>query len=463
VKRFYPTDFSNIGPRLGFAYQLTSKTVVRGGWSIYYQGLSSGGCGCRAGFAGTNDLQSDGVNAVINWDNGIPVQPGYRPPPIIDPTIVNYQNVQYQGPTAGQPGRIYNWSVNVQHEIRNLLLDVAYQGNRGKRLNSTVDLNQLPPSLLSRGTLLQQRIDSPAAQAAGITAPFAGFPANLSVAQALRPFPQYLGVQSLFAGWGQSWYDALQAKVERRFGLYQLNANYTWSKSLGMGHYRQVFGQVGSPGATPQDYYNLRDSKSFTNFDIPHVFNVLSAVELPFGKGKKWLNSSNAIASRLASGWTVAAALVYRKGTLIWLTTPGNPLGNGVLFASATKANLGSVPIRTGVDRTTLDPNNPNIRWFNPGAFTAAPMFTLGTASFYHNDFRQPAVFTENFSIVKRTSLVELDKNPIVLIYRADAFNAFNRTNFGGVVGTVGNAAFGRPTAPQNAPRIITMGLRLEF
>jgi hypothetical protein len=463
VKRFYPTDFSNIGPRLGFAYQLASKTVIRGGWSIYYQGLSSGGCGCRAGFAGTNDLQSDGTNAVINWDNGIPVQPGYRPPPIIDPTIVNYQTVQYQGPTAGQPGRIYNWSLNVQHEIRNFLLDVAYQGNRGKRLNSTVDLNQLPTSLLSRGTLLQQPINSSAAQAAGITAPYASFPTNLSVAQSLRPFPQYLSVQSLFAAWGQSWYDALQAKVERRFGVYQFNANYTWSKSLGMGHYRQVFSQMGSPGATPQDYYNLRDSKSFTNFDIPHVFNVLSAVELPFGKGKKWVNSNNPVVSRLASGWTIAAALVYRKGTLIWLNTPGNPLGNGVLFAPVTKANIGSSPIRTGVDRTTLDPNDPNSRWFNPGAFTSAPMFTLGSAAFYHNDFRQPSVFTENFSIVKRTTIVELDKNPIVLIYRADAFNAFNRTNFGGVVGTVGNAAFGRPTAPQNGPRIITMGLRLEF
>jgi hypothetical protein len=115
------------------------------------------------------------------------------------------------------------------------------------------------------------------------------------------------------------------------------------------------------------------------------------------------------------------------------------------------------------VDRTTLDPNDPNSRWFNPAAFTAAPMFTLGNAAFYYNDFRQPAVFTENFSVVKRTTLVELDKNPIVLIYRADAFNAFNRTNFGGVVGTVGNAAFGRPTAPQNGPRLITMGLRLEF
>ncbi|MBI3207546.1 MAG: TonB-dependent receptor [Candidatus Solibacter usitatus] len=463
VNRFYPNDWSAIGPRFGLAYLVGPKTVFRGGWSIYYQGLSSGGCGCRAGFAGTNDLQSDGVNAVLNWDNGIPVQAGYRPPPIIDPTIVNYQSVQYQGPTAGQPGRIFNWSADLQHEIKNFLIDIGYQGNRGTRLNSTVDLNQLPASLLSRGSLLQQRIDSPAAAAAGFTSPFAGFPGNLSVAQALRPFPQYLSVSSLFAGYGHSWYDALQAKVERRFGAYQLLVNYTWSKSLGYGSYRQVFNQAGSPGATPQDYNNLADSKSFTNFDVPHVLNILSTFDLPFGKGRRWLNFNNPIGQKLASGWTVSSAQVYRKGTLIWLTTPGNPLGNGVLFAPVTKANLGSGSIRTGVDRTTLDPNNPNSRWFNTNAFTTPAQFTMGTAAFYQNDFRQPSAFTENLSIVKRTTLVNLDKNPIVLLYRADAFNLFNRTNFGGVVGTVGNANFGRPTGPQVGARIITMGLRLEF
>lgn len=460
-RRFYPNDYSAIGPRLGFAYLLGKKTVLRGGWSIYYQGLSSGGCGCRSGFSGSNDLQSDGLNQVLNWDNGIPVQAGYRPPPIIDPTIVNFQSVQTQGPTAGQPGRIYNWSFNIQHDIRNFLIDVAYQGNRGTRLNSTIDLNQLPTSLLGRGSLLQARIDSPAAVAAGFRAPFASFPGNLSVAQSLRPFPQYLSVSSLFAGYGRSWYDALQAKVERRFGSYQLLANYTWSKSLGYGHFRQVFGQGGT--AAPQDFYNLSDAKSFMPFDIPHVFNILSSFDLPFGRGRKLLNFDNKIGNALASGWTIASTQVYRKGTLIQLTTPGNPLGNGVLFAPQTKANFGSGPIRTGIDRTTLDPNNPSTRFFTPGAFTAAPQFSLGTAAFFHNDFRQPAVFTENLSIVKRTTLWNNDKNPIVLTYRADAFNLFNRTNFGGVVGTVGNANFGRPTAPQNGARLVTMGLRLEF
>jgi len=462
VKRFYPTDYSAIGPRLGAAYQLSPKTVIRGGWSIYYQGLSSGGCGCRQGFAGSNDLQSDGRNAVLNWDNGVPLAPGYRPPPIIDPSYVNFQSVQYQGSTAGQPGRIYNWSVNIQHEIKNFLIDVAYQGNRGTRLNSTMDLNQLPTSQLSRGSLLGQRVDSAAARAAGITLPFANFPGNLSVAQSLRAFPQYLSVSSLFAGYGRSWYDAMQLKVERRFGTFQLQANYTWSKSLGYGHFRQVFSQLGGQGS-PQDYNNLPDSKSFMPFDVPHVFNVLATYDLPMGKGQKYFSSTPKIANALISGWTVSGIMQYRAGTLLQLVTPGNPLGNGVLFAPLTKANLNAVPIRTGVDRTTLDPNNPNIRFFNAAAFSAAPQYTLGTAAFYQNDFRQPMFMDERFSIVKRTTLWDNEKNPVVLTYRADAFNMFNRTVFGGVVGTIGNPNFGRPTGPQNGSRIITMGLRLEF
>ncbi len=461
-KRFYPTDYSNIGPRLGFAYQLGSKTVLRGGWSIYYQGLSSGGCGCRAGFAGSNDLVSDGRNAVLNWDNGIPLAPGYRPPPIIDPSYVNFQSVQYQGSTAGQAGRIYNWSFNVQHEVKNFLIDVAYQGNRGTRLNSTIDLNQLPTSVLSRGSLLSARIDSPAAAAAGIRTPFASFPGGMSVAQSLRPYPQYLSVSSLFAGYGVSWYDAMQAKVERRFGSYQLLANYTWSKSLGNGHFRQVFNQQGGQGS-PQDYNNLPDAKSFMPFDIPHVLNILSTFDMPFGKGQKYLSATNKISNALVSGWTVSSAQVYRKGTLLQLATPGNPLGNGVLFAPLTKANLSAVPIRTGVERTSLDPNDPASRFFNAASVSAAPQFTLGTAAFYQNDFRQPSVFTENLSIVKRTTLFNNDKNPIILTYRTDAFNLFNRTSFGGVNGTVGNVNFGRPTGPQNGARLITMGLRLEF
>ena len=459
-KRPYPTDWSNIGPRIGFAYQLLPKTVIRGGWGIFYQTLGNGGCGCRQGFANSNTLISNSPDPVLNWDGGIPVSPNFRPPPLLDPTLSNFQNIDFFAPTYGKAPRVHNWSFNIQHEVRNFLIDVAYVGNRGNGLNSTIMQNQLPTSALSLGSLLTQRLDSPAAAAAGIRLPYPNFPANLTVGQSLRPFPQFLDVIGRNTGQGQTWYDSLQTKVERRFGNFQLLASYTFSKSLGNSHWRQIFSQQFNIGA--QDAYNISDMKSYNPFDQPHVFNLLWTYDLPFGKGKKMLGSSNSIVNGLVGGWVVSGAQRYYSGNLIQVTTPGNPLGQ-TLFSTATKANRNNVDIRTGANFGDLDPNNPNVRWFNAGAFSPAAPFTLGNASLYYGDFRQPMIAFENIGVSKRTVLFENDKNPVVLSYRADAFNLFNRTRFGGVNGVVGNANFGRPTGPQVGARAITMGLRLSF
>lgn len=459
-RRPFKTDFSNIGPRIGFAYQLGPKTVLRGGWGIFYQTLGNGGCGCRQGFANTNLLLGDGINPVINWDGGIPVGPGFRPPPLLDPGLSNFQNIDFFSPSFGKAPRIHNWSLNLQHEIKGFLLDLAYVGNRGNGLNSTLNINQLAVSELSRGSLLTQRVDSAAAQAAGIRLPYAGYPGARNVSQSLRPFPQYNDVFARNAGVGQTWYDSLQFKVERRFGNFQLLSSYTWSKSLANAHFRQIFSQQFNIGA--QDAYNIREMKSYSPFDQPHVLNVVWTYDLPFGKGKKFLGSSPLIVNRLVSGWLISGAQRYLSGNLIQLNTPGNPLGS-VLGSTVTKANLTSGPIRTGVNQKDLDPNNPNIRWFNAAPFSTAAPFTLGTAALFHDDFRQPSVAFENVGVSKRTILWENEKNPVELIYRADAFNLFNRTRFGGVNGIIGNANFGRPTAPQVGARVITMGLRLNF
>lgn len=457
--RPFPTDYSNIGPRLGAAFQLTSKTVLRGGWGIFYQTLGNGGCGCRQGFASTNQLLGDGVNPVLNWDGGIPVSPSFRPPPILDPTLSNFQNIDFLGPNFGRAPRVVNWSFNIQHEVKRFLIDVGYVGNQGNRLNSTITQNQLPVSLLALGSLLTQPLDSPAAIDAGYVAPYDGYP-DRTVGQSLRPFPQYLDVWSRNSGQGKTWYDAFQAKLERRFGGFQLLATYTWSKSLANQHFRQIFSQNFSVGA--QDAYNLDDMKSFNPFDQPHVFNVLWSYDLPFGGGQRFGSTMHPLANAFVQGWTISGAQRYYSGNLIQLVTPGNPLG-ATLFSTATKANMGSGAIRTGISQSNLDPNDPSTRWFNPGAFTPAAPFTLGTAALYHTDFRQPSVAFENISVSKRTVLFKNERNPVELQYRADMFNLFNRTRFGGVNGQVGNANFGRPTAPQVAARAITMGLRVNF
>lgn len=458
--RPYPTDFSNIGPRLGFAYQIMPKTVIRGGWGIFYQTLGNGGCGCRQGFANGNQLVSNTSDPILNWDGGIPVSASFKPPPLLDPTLSNFQGIDFLGPKYGKAPRVYNWSFNIQHEVKRFLIDIAYVANRGNGLNSTIQLNQLPVSELSKGALLTKRLDSPEAIAAGVKIPYVGYPLDKTVGQSLRPFPQYTDVISRNSGQGQTWYDSLQTKVERRFGNFQLLASYTWSKSLANAHYRQIFSQQFNVGA--QDAYNLRDMKSFNPFDQPHVLNVVWTLDLPVGRGKRYLGASNSVVNGLVGGWVLSGAQRYYSGNLIQLVTPGNPLGTSI-FSTATKANLGSGPIRTNLGYDSLDPNDPSARWFNASAFTAAGPFTLGNAALYQNDFRQPMIAFENIGISKRTTLFHNEKNPVVLQYRADAFNLFNRTRFGGINGTVGNPNFGRSTGPQVGARAITMGLRLSF
>lgn len=476
TKRFFPTDFSDVGPRVGFAYKATPKTVVRGGFGIYYQTLGNGGCGCNLGFGGPpGNLLADGVNPAVQWDAGLPIPQGAKPP-FIDPGfgVLSAGTLDVMGPDFGKAPRVYNWSLNVQHEIKGFLIDVAYVGNRGRGLASSIFLNQVDPKYLSLGALLRQRIDSPAVIAAGFKKPYASFPDSQTLAQALRPFPQYFNVVDRNSGDGQTWYDSLQVKGERRFGAWQLTANYVWSKSLGRLHYRQIFSQTQT---TPQNNYDLSDTKTLLPFDQPHSLNVLSSFDLPVGRGKKFLGSSNRAVDTAIGGWTLGFIGRYVSAGPIDIVAP-NTLNAGTLFTQFKKANLTGVDVRTGIDRKTLDPNNPSVRWFgctpeaiagqagrfqcaaNSTPFSIPGEFQFGTAAQFNSAFRNPPIFTENISIVKRFNIT--GDGRVKFIYRADMFNLFNRTNFG-VNGTIGNADFGKATGPQQGARIITMGGRLEF
>jgi hypothetical protein len=457
VERPYATDFTDFGPHLGFAYRLDQKTVIRGGFSIVYQALGNGGCGCRVGFANPIVQNSDGVNPVLNWDSGIAPPVGFRPPPTIDPTVANNTDADYFSKRFGKAPRIPNWSFNIQREIHKYIIEAGYVGNRGRYLNSTTDLNQLPTDRLALGALLQRPIDAPEVVAAGFTKPYPTFTGTL--AQALRPYPQYFNVSERNSGVGRTWYDSLQVKGERRFGDFQLSATYVWSKSLALDTYRQIFSQTQT---YPQDAYNQLENKSYSFFDQPHVLNLLWSWNLPLGRGKKFLGSGGRALDWVVGGWTISGIQQYRSSGLIQVTAP-NTLGNGVIFSRYKKANIGSGPIRTGVDIGTLDPNNPNVRWFNAAAFTIPGQYELGNSAMFYGDFRNPYIRNEQLSIVKRTNFRYRGERGVILTYRADIYNLFNRTAFGGVNGTIGNVNFGRVTGPQIGARVITMGLRLNF
>jgi hypothetical protein len=309
------------------------------------------------------------------------------------------------------------------------------------------------PKYLSLGSLLSAPITDPRVVAQGFTLPYAGFTGTL--AQALRPYPQYNNIIHTYLGKGATRYDALQVKLEKRYSALALLAAYTWEKNLSI---NGAFTQTGN-GTPPQDQYNTGVEKSLSLHDIPHTLNLVYAYDLPFGRGRKLINSGNGFVNSVVGGWTISGLHQYRSGTLIAINAPVNTLGTGVLFTPVLRANTTGTVIRTNADRTALDPNNPDVRWINREAFSIPGPFQFGTAAPYLNDLRNPPFFTEALSLVKRTQIRE----HINMELRADMSNVLNRTSFGGVNVNLNDPNFGRVTGAQQGPRFIQMGLRLNF
>ncbi|HMJ62022.1 MAG TPA: hypothetical protein VK493_09680, partial [Bryobacteraceae bacterium] len=212
-------------------------------------------------------------------------------------------------------------------------------------------------------------------------------------------------------------------------------------------------------GVTPQDQYNLGVEKAISIQNVPQTLNLVYTWDLPFGNGHLYLSGSNAFVKAIVGGWTIAGLQQYRSGLPILINAPVNTLGAGVLYTPQLRVSTTGSSIPTGVDRTSLDPNNPNVRWLNRVAFAVPGALQFGTASPYLNDVRNPPILTESLSLVKRTTIKERAN----LEYRTDISNLFNRTSFGAINVNLNDANFGRPTAVQVSPRIIQMALRLNF
>src|SRR5262245_58738496 len=252
--RVYPYAFA---PRLGAAWSINEKTVLRLGWGITYgqlSGFSYIGAGQSLGF-GFNTINFSNPSfgdPAFQFGNGLVynagdlyaqrIDAGIRPTPgqLNNPPALLDRN-------AGRPPRMNNWSVNLQREIgKNLIVEAAYVGNRGAwfEANGLYDINALTPARLKSfgfdvtnaadRTLLTSRLDSAAARAdARVKIPYAGYSLSTTVAQSLRPFPQFGAVGLDLAPLGNTWYDSLQAKVTKRFskGL-DFTVAYTFSKNL---------------------------------------------------------------------------------------------------------------------------------------------------------------------------------------------------------------------------------------
>jgi carboxypeptidase family protein len=449
LRSFADTDYKDFGPRLGFAYSVSDKMVIRTGYGIYFApGNATAGLRSSQAFgfgfnASPSPASTDtGVTPAFNWDNGFPQN--FPRPPLID-AVANGTNVNMIGRGDGRPPYFQNWTFSVQRELpARFLLELAYVGTKGTRLgNGLASLNELDPSYLALGSLLSRPIDSAEARAANIPIPYPGF--RGSVAQALRPYPQFLNISQRSNPNGNSTYHAFQMQAEKRlsYGLTYL-MSYTWAKTISDGDVQAG----GGPGG--QTYYNRRLEKGVSTNDVPHVAAISYLYELPFGPGRRFL--TRGAGAKLVGGWTLTGIHQYQSGRPIGISAQNTlPLFNGVLRPDV----VSGVSRRGAFD--DFDPGRDV--YINPAAFAIPAPLTFGTAARAYTDLRTFAFYNESFGAIKRTTIGER----LTLTFRAEFFNVFNRVVFAAPAANRSNSNFGRVSAQSNSPRQGQLALKLEF
>lgn len=427
-----------IGPRLGVAYQLDPKTVVRGGWGISYGNLAG------LGYITNQVWNGVGFNS-ITWN-----APGAG-----DPAVVMRNGLQYNladlykatldpgalptagsnvapavilDPSWGRPPRINQWSIGVQRELlRNLVVEGAYVGNRAVWLNSGGNGALAAPNVLSAErlssfglnlanaadrTLLTSRIDSAAVIARGFKVPYAGFAPSNTLAQALRPYPQFAAnLQPRNAALGDSWYDSLQTKITKRYshGL-DFTGAFTWQKELDLSSTPRA-----TASATGGDVNNRQLHKRLAASAQPKVLVIGFNYEV-----QKW--SQNRTVNLLASGWTIGGLLRYSSGVVISVPTSSDSLGSQTFQGTVFNRVPGEPLYTKDLNCHCIDPNKDLV--LNPKAWVDAAPGTFGASAGSFDDFRGQRFPDEQMSI-GRTFHIGENK---VFSFRAEFFNVFNRT-----------------------------------
>ena len=469
------TWYGGIGPRLGIAYALTAKTVIRSGYGMFYDnenmpgwssGISQDGYNATAVFGSSQG----GTQAALVLSNGFPSN--HPVPPSLVPTFDNGGNApNYRPRTANRLPYTQQWNLTIERQFTDRdYVTASYVGTKGTRLLSHNDpINIDNPRFLSMGAKLNDDFQPGDTEVDGVPLPFPNFAGTMtgcapSVAQALLPFPQYCNnIAALDENQGSSSYNAFQLKAEHRFrqGLWGL-LSYTNSKLItNADNTENIFNPVYfSP-------FERQRNRSLAIEDVPQALNVASSYELPFGRGKPWLRQG--VLNALLGHWTLNGVFRAQSGIPFQLSS-------SFCNVPAQFTNYCLPALLPGAMPFLQSPAhfNPGERVLNPAAFEPASSFNFFTGNGPRvQNFRQPGYSDFDIGLEKSIHFTER----FTFQLRGDAFNIFNQHHFNNV-GTFllssgsGGSAFNTDVASPNfgmwngtvtSPRNIQVSGRISF
>lgn len=396
-------DLNNFQPRVGLAWQIAPTIVFRSSFGLITQDLFTNGL--------SQNFEEYFATANIQAPPGDPRPVFYlsQGPPRIQFNVLPDGSVPFVGTNfAGRPATwfdpnmrmpyIMNWSGGFQWNFtQNWLLETTYQGSRGVRLQNAWNINQVPLNIASTP---------------------AGFQPIFQAQQNFRPFPHF-GNISHVANYGDNSYHGVTFRTEKRYshGLV-LNAFYTFSKSLNNGD--------NDGSVSGADFFNRALEKGRANYDIRHRFVSVMTYELPFGRGRKFLNKGG-IVNHLLGGWDLAWTQTFQSGPPITVTFAGSPF-NYLPGAGQLRSDV--VP---GVNMVTPNwsigphrfPVQAQVPYLNAQAFAYPAAFTPGTMG--RNIIEAPGLTWPQFSLSKEWRIYE----SLRFILRWDSNNPFKSPNFG--------------------------------
>ena len=432
--------------RIGLAYLLNSRTVLRAGYGIYYDELGVDIQDViQSGYSQTTTIVPSIDNGVTYQANiGNPFPTGIQQPTGNRLGLATFlgQGVTFYDSNLKAP-YVQRWSAGIQRELfSQLLLQVNYVGSRSTHLllggevsdasMSSRPLDGIPNQYLSRLPTRDQTTINLLSQA--VPNPF--YPTlpgtslsstTVSLSQLLRPYPQFSSLSEKTSD-GAAWYHSLQTEVQKRLAKgFTIHGAWTWSKNMGA----TVFLNQGDPRPNPQISAN----------DRTHRITIDGIYELPFGKGRHFAPGASGVPGKLISGWQVDS--IYE-----WQT--GQPLGFGNFLAYCGNIALPS-------SQRTIS------RWFDTSCFN-----TVSSQQLANNVITEPTLFSGarsaplnyiDLSAIKQTQITER----FSLNFRTDFINALNHTVFQAPNTSPTSGAFGTVSSSYNNPRAIQFALVLRF